>query len=352
MAWSDRAWVLDGASVRVSIIGFDDGQEREHTINGLPVNEVHPDLSASLNLTVAQVLQENRGIAYMGDVKVGPFDIDAKVARHMLAAQGNPNGRSNSDVVLPWINGLDITRRHRDMWVIDFGTNMTEAEAALYEMPFEYAKQHIKPFRLASKSNVRGIPWWLHLWPRPAMRTVLAPLSRYIATPTVAKHRLFSWVEQPTLPDHQLIVIGRDDDYFFGVLHSKIHELWALRMGTSLEDRPRYTPTTTFETFPFPWAPGKEPVDDLRVIAIGQAAKELVEKRDQWLNPEGADEATLKKRTLTNLYNERPTWLDLAHQKLDLAVLDAYGWSHDVNDEEILGRLLALNLEQAAGRGT
>ena len=56
----------------------------------------------------------------------------------------------------------------------------------------------------------------------------------------------------------------------------------------------------------------------------------------------------LKKRTLTNLYNARPTWLDLAHQKLDRAVLDAYGWPHDPTDDEILERLLALNLERAA----
>ncbi len=88
---------------------------------------------------------------------------------------------------------------------------------------------------------------------------------------------------------------------------------------------------------------------DPRVEAIAEAARELVEKRDRWLNPEGATEAELKKRTLTNLYNERPTWLALAHEKLDRAVLDAYGWPHDLSDEEILERLLALNLERSGG---
>ena len=82
--------------------------------------------------------------------------------------------------------------------------------------------------------------------------------------------------------------------------------------------------------------------------AIAQAARELIEKRDRWLNPEGATGKELKKRTLTNLYNARPTWLDLAHRTLDQAVLDAYGWPHDLGDEEILERLLALNLERAA----
>ena len=81
-----------------------------------------------------------------------------------------------------------------------------------------------------------------------------------------------------------------------------------------------------------------------RVQAIAAAARDLVEKRDRWLNPEGASEAELKKRTLTNLYNQRPTWLDLAHQALDEAVLDAYTWPHDITNAEILERLLALNL--------
>ena len=101
-----------------------------------------------------------------------------------------------------------------------------------------------------------------------------------------------------------------------------------------------------FETFPFPWRPGQEPLDDPHVSAIAEAARELNEKREKWLNPLGASEAELKKRTLTNLYNQRPTWLQMAHEKLDRAVLDAYGWPHTLTDDEILERLLALNLSR------
>ena len=125
-------------------------------------------------------------------------------------------------------------------------------------------------------------------------------------------------------------------------------------MGTQLREAEsgfRYTPTTTFETFPFPWPPGKEPQGDLRVEAIAEAARELVRLRDEWLNPLGLSEAELKQRTLTNLYNKRPDWLDQAHKRLDAAVFDAYGWRHDLGDDEILARLLALNLERAAGQG-
>jgi len=118
-------------------------------------------------------------------------------------------------------------------------------------------------------------------------------------------------------------------------------------MGTSLEDRPRYTLTTCFETFPLPWPPGEEPTDDPRVEAIAEAARRLDELRRNSLNPEGASEAKLKKQTLTNLYNSRPTWLANAHEKLDRAVFAAYGWPADIPDEEILKNLLALNLHRS-----
>ena len=99
------------------------------------------------------------------------------------------------------------------------------------------------------------------------------------------------------------------------------------------------------------WRPGKEPVDDPRVIAIGEAAAELDSLRRNWLDPEGASEAELKKRTLTNLYNQRPTWLQHAHATLDRAVWAAYSWDDpdpaSVPEDTILSRLLALNLERA-----
>jgi hypothetical protein len=113
---------------------------------------------------------------------------------------------------------------------------------------------------------------------------------------------------------------------------------------------PSYSSTQTFETFPFPFPPGKEPKDDARVERIAAAARDLVSKRDAWLNPQGASEAELKKRTLTNLYNQRPTWLDQAHRALDEAVFAAYGWPATLTDDEILQRLLDLNHQRAAAQ--
>ena len=168
-------------------------------------------------------------------------------------------------------------------------------------------------------------------------------------------------------------VVARDDDTTFGILHSRLHEIWSLRMGTSLEDRPRYTPTTCFETFPFPEGltpnlPASAYADDPRAQRIADAARALVEARDRWLNPpEWTDripevvpgypdriiakpgfDTELKKRTLTNLYNTRPAWLDHLHRDLDTAVAAAYSWQWPLTDDDILKRLFELNQTRTA----
>ena len=181
---------------------------------------------------------------------------------------------------------------------------------------------------------------------------------------------------RPSLPpcpnsiSSRQFVIARDDDTTFGILHSRFHEVWSLRLGTSLENRPRYTPTTTFETFPFPDGltpntPAADYADDPRAAAIADAAQRLVELRDRWLNPpewvewldepvpgyptrpvprDAAAATALKTRTLTSLYNARPTWLADAHAVLDAAVATAYGWPVDISDDDALGRTAGAQL--------
>ena len=317
LAQSDHPWILEGAAVHVSIVGFDDGFEKVRALDGEPVESINSNLTVGVDLTEADRLKANMGIAFMGDTKGGPFDIPHSIAQQMLDSP-NPHGKSNSEVVRPRLNGKDITARPSGTWIIDFGVGRSMEESALYERPFEYVCEIVRPRREDSRSRVSD--WWIHERPRPEMRESLLALGRYIVTPTTAKHRLFKWVAREVLPDHALIVVARDDDYTFGVLHSHFHELWALAMGTQLESRPRYTPTTCFETFPFP-----DPTEEKRE-AIGEAARELNQWRENWLNPPGLPDSELKKRTLTNLYNVRPTWLENAHKTLDAAVAAAYGW--------------------------
>jgi hypothetical protein len=175
------------------------------------------------------------------------------------------------------------------------------------------------------------------------MRTALADLQRFIGTVRVSKHRIFFWVPRGTLPDCQLIVFARDDDYTFGVLQSRIHSLWSLAKGTQVREREsgfRYTPTSTFETFVFPIA------SLTQKAAIGAAAAQLNRLREGWLHPKSTT-VPADKLTLTELYTSSPAWLKNAHSELDSAVSAAYGWTSDISDEQILERLLRLNIERA-----
>ena len=380
MAWSDEPWTVDGAAVRVSIVAQDDGTEIERHLDGELVGAIHGDLTGDVDLTGAHRLPENKGVSFQGDIMVGPFDIAGELAREMLRAPTNINGRTNTDVVVPWVVGIDVVRRPRDMFVIDFGTEMAQEEATEYETPFTYIEENVRPMRLNNRMKRRRERWWLHGSPAAEMRAALAPLYRFAATLKVGKHRVLVWLSAPQLPSQQLIVVAREDDYAFGVLHSRAHELWALRTGTwmGVGNDPQYTPTSTFETFPFPWpldTPDEALTDEQRAHrdAIGEAAQALDEARRRWLNPpemvrEEPDvapslpprllpvdeeaEQQLKQRTLTKLYNARPAWLAHLHIALDAAVFAAYGWAEagvpaGLKDEALLSRLLALNLERA-----
>lgn len=354
LAWSDRNWILDGANVHVSIVGFDGGEEHERFLDGKAVPSINSDLTSDVDMTTALRLPENSDICFRADEKGGPFDIDGVRAKELLSAPLNVNGRSNEDVLKGWVNALDITRRPRGMWIIDF-FGLTREQAERYEEPFQYLvraydRERAETVAKGETYNQRE-SWWLHRRPGSDMRAATKNLDRFVATIATGKFRVFVWLDHSVLPDHQLYIFARNDDYFFGTLHSRIHELWARAQGTQVREAEsgfRYTPTSTFETFPFPWPPGKEPKEDEQVRAIADAARELVEKRDAWLNPPGTSEQERADRTLTNLYNKCPAWLAEAHRKLDEAVFAAYGWPPSLSDSEILERLLALNHERAA----
>ena len=421
-AWSDEPWINDGAAVRVSLVAFGESEQLLR-LDGADAERIYTDLTAGsamqpFDLTNARRLSECSGVSFMGVTKSGPFDIDAALARDFLR-QPNPHGRSNAEVLKPSANGSDIAKRSSGEWIVDFGMK-TLQEAALYEAPFAYARATIFPARLESRTPKNREVWWQFERSRPEMFSAFANTPRYAATCLVAKHRFFVWLHQLVVPENVVIVVARADDTTFGILHSRMHELWSLRLGTSLEDRPRYTPTTCFETFPFPagltpadtahqrteaidggagsrlqaaaapqvqasagtpaspcFIPADLP-DDIRpkAEAIARAAQRLAALRDAWLNPPewterlpevvplGMDhspypdrivakpgfEQELARRTLTNLYNQRPAWLAQAHEALDAAVAAAYGWADwtpAMPDDEILRRLLALNLARA-----
>ena len=415
-AWSDREWVNEGAAVRVSQVCFG-RHSTELRLDGKAVDAIYADLTpartdgSSVDLTTARPLAKCAASCFMGASKKGPFNITGATAREWLS-QPNPHGKSNAQVLRPLCNGIDVTRRWGDRWIVDFGTAMPEFDAMLFEAPYAYVAGAVKPLRIKNNREAYRKYWWRHAEARPGMRAALAPLPRYIVTAAVAKYRSFIWMHSAVLPDQATLAFARADDTTFGILHSRFHELWSLGLCTWLGkgNDPRYTPTTCFETFPFPagltpadtahqqtetveggalipaLAPVESAQEATKLVAtkIAQAAKRLNDLREHWLNPpewthavpevvplgmdaspypdrmeprlgiSAANLKALQSRTLTALYNARPAWLGLAHAELDKAVAAAYGWvdyTPAMADSEILQRLLALNRQQQAAAG-
>ncbi|MCX5868364.1 MAG: N-6 DNA methylase [Proteobacteria bacterium] len=387
-AIADRDWILDGANVHVSMVAFDNGIEETKILDGKIIRKINSNLSSTADITKAESLLENKSIFLRPPEKGGAFELNDEQALELLQLP-NPHGRPNSDVIFPWVNAETLVKVRQFIWTIDFPPGLSEAEASHYEAPFEYILKKVRPEREKNRDERLRRLWWIYRRSGEGVRSASKQFARLICTPRVSKYRLFVWIDSIVEPDTATYAFARDDDFFFGVLHSRIHEVWSRSQGTQVREREsgfRYTPTSCFETFPLP-KPNPE-----QGKTIADAARELNDLRKLWLNPTELtreeilefhgtaggpwdgyinkatvngktniglvryprlvpkDEASskhLQKRTLTQLYNDRPTWLDLAHRKLDEAVFMAYGWDPGITDDQILAALLELNLQKA-----
>jgi len=377
--------VIDGAEVRVAIICV--GRKAavgEKRLNGQAVDQINPDLTSGLDVTRAKPLLENSRKAFQGVKLNGPFEISDEIARQILAEPTNINGLQNSLVVRKFVQNDDVTERPSSSWVVDFTAFPDRQQAAQFQSPFELVTERVLPHRnslekSAASENDKLARYWLMQRPRPKLRSAIEALTRCILVPETSEHRIFVWSTTNAVFSGSLFVIARDDDTSFGILCSSFHDAWATGQGNRLGagNQRRYNATRTFETFPFPEGltpniPAKDYENGPRAIAIAKAAKRLDELRNAWLNPPDLIDvvpevvpgypnrilpknekamAELKKRTLTNLYNQRPQWLADVHRELDAAVAVAYGWPPDISGEESLAKLLELNLQRAPGQG-
>jgi len=359
----DHPWTDEGAAVRIAmtVVGMEghpwlgyvveernaDTPEAEAEavkIDGCSVDVIHEDLTGGADIVGTPPLMANLGVSFRGYLLSGKGFI---VSSRQWKSWGYPAR------VHPFMNGRDIMDIPREVMVIDlFGLSRDEASKEC-PGPYQYVFENVKPERDQNNRASLKDNWWIFAWPRPVMRRALNGLIRYIATTYTAKHRVFQFLEAKVAPDDMVVVIASSDAFHLGVLSSKPHLVWALISGSTLEDRPRYNNSRCFDPFPFP------DVKDSQKVVI----RDLAERIDA--HRKGAQARGV---TITGMYNLRQklrsgnpftaqerTQHELAqteilrqlHDELDQAVLDAYGWPADIQDAEILERLVALNRERA-----
>jgi SAM-dependent methyltransferase len=363
----DHPWVdnADGAAVRIAmtVVGPGAGEgrlcsvtaEREGRGEGLEVElaecngVIHADLKVGADVTAAQALRASEGLSSNG---------------YMLAGAGfivTPDEAAQLEDDAPikgYRNGRDLADRPRNVRLIDlFGYDASEVRHR-WPATYQWVLERVKPERDANRDTGFRTNWWLFGRPRPNLRTMAEGLPRYIATGETAKHRVFQFLDASLAPDHMLVAIALDDAYFLGVLSSNVHVVWALAAGGRLGvgNDPRYNKSRCFETFPFPVATAAQQT------RIRDLAEQIDAHRKRVL-------AAHDELTLTGLYNvlERlkagaavtakeknihdkglVAVLRQLHEELDTAVLDAYGWTDQPDEQTLLARLVALNAERVA----
>ncbi len=375
-AWPDRAWIQSGAAVRTSVVMFDGGQEPERVLLRHEGDERDPnkrvtvardvptingDLSSGPALRSAKSLTSNAGKAFIGALPGAKgFILSGQEARAWFDLP-NPEGVSNRDVLKPFKVGEDLNDVDSDRYAIDF-SGMELEDARKYEEPMARVLALVKPEKDKTNERHSRERWWQFKRSSPNLRSALSGKPRFLATSAVSKHRTFTWLSSDDLPANTVVAVAVADDFTHGVLNSFFHTAWAGRLGTALEDRPRYTPSTTFETFPFP-----EPTPDQRED-IEQAARHLETmrahlkaQRAPGRHTDRSKTDSQKTLTLTGIYNLLAEFrqsgvetvigiraLERAHLALDAAVAAAYGWNWPMDEDELLTGLLELNLARAA----
>ncbi len=414
MAIPDHPWVdgANGAAVRIAMTvlapGAGEGQvltvaseqAGEHGEVAVALVErsglVHADLSVGANVAGARPLRSsldlsNRGVQLFG----AGFIVTPEQATALLLPLplGEGGGEGQQRLIRPYRNGRDLTEKPRGVLVIDaFGLS---AEQLRHQHPavYQWLLENVKPERDQNNRESRRKNWWLFGETNPKLRKQLAGLPRYIATVETAKHRTFQFLDASILPDNKLIAIALEDAFSLGVLSSRLHEIWALACGSTLEDRPVYVKTTCFETFPFPdedtgLTPAlrerighlAEQIDAHRKRVLAPAPSALTpalsqREREQDPSPSPSPSPAPPPLTLTGLYNVLAALRDgralsakekaihthglvgvlrELHDELDAAVLAAYGLAAAASTDDILAHLVQLNaqraLEEAQGR--
>jgi hypothetical protein len=316
------------------------------------VDKIFSNLNSGTNVSTATKLKANKELSSKGIMLAGKGFVltQEEVLKLGFSLLEYPS------VIHRYRNGRDLVSPKEQLYVIDlFGLDEADVRDD-YPKIYQWILERVKPEREANNRKAYRENWWVFAEPRARIRPVLAESKRYIATPRTTKHRFFIFLDSDVITESEVIMIALEDAYLLGILSSHIHVTWALAAGGDLGgNTPRYNNSVCFDPFPFP---DPTPEQKQKIRELGDrldAHRKQVQAAHPDITITGMYNLLEKLRAGTPFtdadreYNNKAlvSTLKQIHDELDTAVLDAYGWQHDITDEQILERLVALNAERA-----
>lgn len=343
------------AAVSVSVVNIFRGSYRGAVIlDGKNVENISSSLDDLMSLGNTFRLSENIEKNYAGAHVYGAgFTLQPSQAQELLQIR-----ESNKDVLFPYLRGTDFLTnpdQSPSLWVINF-FNWPIEKAAQYPECFKIVEELVKPEREKAKRERLREKWWQYAEVRPGLFKAIKGLRRVLFHPFTSKYLAFGFVSSNIICASPHIVFAFDQDRYFAILQSSIHEKWVRQHGSTLETRMRYTATDCFDTFVFP-----NSFSDLDSIGhkYHEYREEIMLKRLEGLTD-----------TYNRFHNPKESAEDIVrlrelHVEMDNAVAGAYGWSdldlgHGFHEtaqgirytisesarREVLSKLLKLNHER------
>jgi hypothetical protein len=264
-------------------------------------------------------LADNADVAFQGCIVLGMgFVLEPDEAQAWIAEDSR-----NAEVLFPYLGGEDLNSRpdcSASRWVIDF-YGLAVEQAAQYVQPLNRVRLRVKPERDRNSRQARRDNWWLFAENASGMRKAIAGLDEVLVIALVSKTVMPARVPTGQVFAHKLAVFAVDSYGDQAVLSSSLHQMWAIKYGSTMRTDVNYSPTDVFETLPRP-----ETTEWLEQIGrtLDAERREIMLRRDLGLTK------------LYNLVNNQQladasdpdvARMRAIHVELDEAVMDAYGWS-------------------------
>ncbi|MCA9664087.1 MAG: N-6 DNA methylase [Myxococcales bacterium] len=354
------------AAVSVSVVHLAKGTPKgslDRRLSGRRVDAINSRLRPKPERPNPMSLAANGGKSFVGSYVLGLGFTLTREERDELVGRDARNAKR----ILPYIGGASVNRsptQDFDRYVITFDQLLLE-EAERWPDLVAIVREKVKPERDKLKNNADGRRrkqyWWQ--WGRytPALYDSVRKLQRCLVAAQVTKHLCFSFQRTDRIFDQKLIVFPFEIYGTFGLLQSRVHELWARLLSSSLEDRLSYTPSDCFETFPFP------PDQTLAANSpLDVAGRTFYEARAAYMiaTQQGLTQ-TYNKLKDPDCHDDDIATLRALSIAMDRAVLAAYGWddlepppfadpvsedekkARQAFEDEVIDRLFVLNAERA-----